>query len=274
MIKEYGWLFNDQKKSPQLNCDGAEDEDEDADEDSLKKTLEENLKENFMAACSKLKVTPSVDFNQDIGNLKFVDAFYRCLDPVIKDNPVALQSWKLDRFNQIKDQREASSFCLHEPDPITKAVLRYFGNSVFEEFHKDFWYTKGQMSNCGNTLCFEAVNYGGLFKAFWTTILSLSNHNLDEVRIPFTEQLQLLHSQGMQILATKGPESPQKVVPVAIPPSVQATALPQPPPPPRFEATGVSSQAGGLGSFCGVGTGFSSSPSGSYGGYTMSGSAH
>lgn len=56
------------------------------------------------------------------------------------------------------------------------------------------------MLNCGNTLHFEAVNYGSLFKAFWTAMLSLSNHNLDEVRIPFTEQLQLLHSQGMYVL--------------------------------------------------------------------------
>ncbi|KAF8552497.1 hypothetical protein OG21DRAFT_1523714, partial [Imleria badia] len=194
---------------------------------------------------------------------KFVDAFYRCSDPVIKDNHIALQSWKLDHFNQIKDQREASSFCLHEHDPIsqTKEVLRYFGNTFFKEFHKDFWYSqsaspvrffkrkyrttplpmlalsgvaflyalehvaKGQMSNCGNTLRFEAANYSSLFKAFWTAMLGLSNHNLDEVRIPFTEQLQLLHSQGMQILATKGPESLQKVVPVTIPPSVRATAL-------------------------------------------------
>jgi hypothetical protein len=56
------------------------------------------------------------------------------------------------------------------------------------------------MSNCGNTLCFEAANYGSLFKAFWAVMLGLSNHNLDEVRIPFTEQLQLLHSQGMYVL--------------------------------------------------------------------------
>ena len=56
MIKEYEWLFNNQKKSPQLNYDGAENEDEDEDEDSPKKTLKENLKENFMAACSKLSM--------------------------------------------------------------------------------------------------------------------------------------------------------------------------------------------------------------------------
>ncbi|KAG6371796.1 hypothetical protein JVT61DRAFT_9151 [Boletus reticuloceps] len=243
-----------------------------------------NLRENFYAACNSLEMRADFDrqfeflLAKELTSIRsklaelaetFTFKYVDCPDPAIETAPTALNQWKSDRIALITDQTNTANFFLHEYDSMGD-IVRFFGNSIFEEFHIKFWYTQkvspvrhfkesyrttplpmyalsgvallcalrreasGQLSNGGRTLRFEGTTFGPFFDAYQEGMNNILQH--EDFGPAFRERLLWLHTRGLTTLATSGPGSPRKVAAVAIPAAVRATrtwpgSFPHPHPP-------------------------------------------
>ena len=56
------------------------------------------------------------------------------------ESPQDYADWKQQRVATITNPNDVKSFFLHEHDGKGK-VVRWFGNTIFQDFHLKFWYT-------------------------------------------------------------------------------------------------------------------------------------
>ncbi|KAI6002199.1 hypothetical protein F5J12DRAFT_783959 [Pisolithus orientalis] len=140
---------------------------------------------------------------------------------------------KTSLLEKLKDQTDIANFFMHEHDN-NGLIIRWFGNSVFERFHTNFWYmqsvsqlkhlpaaTRPCQHTCMHSLPWHTIQFTGLdycpvFNVYYEGFIeALQNTAIGPA---VTAHLVWLNTQGMKLISSNQTvTSPKKIPHIFIP---------------------------------------------------------
>ncbi|KAH7906892.1 hypothetical protein BJ138DRAFT_1104763 [Hygrophoropsis aurantiaca] len=182
----------------------------------------------------------------------FAAAFFHTDDATLKQSPEAYSAWMQDRFEKITQANDTENFFLHQQDENGR-IERWFGNSIFEDFYIDFWYTHnsspvhkfsdswttvplqgygitaaalhcglqrvatGRVHRTSGVIDFSGANFGSISQGYYDGMVHARNTR--GIAENFQSRLEWMNQRGLEKYAhvISRPASPRKIPKVFIP---------------------------------------------------------